>query len=97
DKDLASSLLARQLKADMLLMLTDVDAVYAGFGTPEARALRRVGAAELSGRDFPAGSMGPKISAAIEFVQATGNPAAIGRLEDAVEIVKDRQGTRFEP
>ena len=96
DKDLASSLLARQLKADMLLMLTDVDAVYAGFGTPEARALRRVGPTELSGRDFPAGSMGPKINAAIEFVQATGNPAAIGRLEDAVEIVKGRQGTRFE-
>ncbi len=96
DKDLASSLLARQLKADMLLMLTDVDAVYAGYGTPEARALRNVGATELSGKDFPAGSMGPKISAAIEFVQATGNPSAIGRLEDAVEIVKGRQGTRFE-
>ncbi|MDX8482420.1 carbamate kinase [Mesorhizobium sp. VK24D] len=96
DKDLASSLLARQLKADMLLMLTDVDAVYVGYGTPDARALRRVGATELSGRDFPAGSMGPKISAAIEFVQATGRPSAIGRLEDAVEIVKGRQGTRFE-
>jgi len=96
DKDLASSLLARQLKADMLLMLTDVDAVYVGYGTPEARALRRVGATELSSRDFPAGSMGPKISAAIEFVQATGNPSAIGRLEDAVEIVKGRQGTWFE-
>ncbi|TIP38856.1 MAG: carbamate kinase, partial [Mesorhizobium sp.] len=96
DKDLASSLLARQLKADMLLMLTDVDAVYTGFGTPQARALRNVGATELSGKDFPAGSMGPKISAAIEFVQATGNPSAIGRLEDAVEIVKGWQGTRFE-
>ncbi|BCG91006.1 carbamate kinase [Mesorhizobium sp. 113-3-9] len=97
DKDLASSLLARQLKADMLLMLTDVDAVYLGYGTADARALRNVGATELSGKDFPAGSMGPKISAAIEFVQATGNPAAIGRLEDAAEIVKRRQGTWFEP
>jgi carbamate kinase len=97
DKDLASSLLARQLKADMLLMLTDVDAVYLGYGTPDARALRNVGATELSGKDFPAGSMGPKISAAIEFVQATGNPTAIGRLEDAAEIVKRRQGTWFEP
>ncbi|TIQ34931.1 MAG: carbamate kinase [Mesorhizobium sp.] len=96
DKDLASSLLARQLKADMLLMLTDVDAVYVGYGTPDARALRKVGATELSGRNFPAGSMGPKISAAIEFAQATGKPSAIGRLEDAVEIVKGRQGTRFE-
>ncbi|WP_192248533.1 carbamate kinase [Mesorhizobium silamurunense] len=96
DKDLASSLLARQLKADMLLMLTDVDAVYVGYGTPDARALGKVGATELSGRDFPAGSMGPKVSAAIEFVEATGNPSAIGRLEDAVEIVKGRQGTWFE-
>ncbi|RUV81211.1 MAG: carbamate kinase [Mesorhizobium sp.] len=97
DKDLASSLLARQLKAEMLLMLTDVDAVYLGYGTPDARALRKVGAKELSERDFPAGSMGPKISAAIEFVQATGKTSAIGRLEDAVEIVKGRQGTRFQP
>lgn len=54
-------------------------------------------ATELSGKDFPAGSMVPKISAAIEFVQATGNPAAIGRLEDAAEIVKRLQGTWFEP
>ncbi|WFP62257.1 carbamate kinase [Mesorhizobium sp. WSM4904] len=96
DKDLASSLLARQLKADMLLMLTDVDAVYVDYGTPDARALRKVGATELSGRDFPAGSMGPKISAAIEFAQATGKPSAIGRLQDAVEIVKGQRGTRFE-
>ncbi|WP_246740842.1 amino acid kinase family protein [Mesorhizobium sp. NZP2298] len=97
DKDVASSLLARQLSADMLLMLTDVDAVYLGYGTADARALRNVGATELSGKDFPAGSMGPKISAAIEFVQATGNPAAIGRLEDAAEIVERLQGTWFEP
>ncbi len=97
DKDLASSLLARLLKADMLLMLTDVDAVYMGYGTPDARALERVGAAEMSRADFPAGSMGPKVGAAIEFVEATGNPAAIGRLEDAIEIVEGRQGTRSEP
>ncbi|MBZ9798490.1 carbamate kinase [Mesorhizobium sp. ES1-4] len=97
DKDLASSLLARQLRADMLLMLTDVDAVYVGYGTPDARALRRVGATEISGRDFSAGSMGPKIDAAVEFVRATGNPSAIGRLEDAVAIVKGRQGTSFDP
>ena len=96
DKDLASSLLARQLKADMLRMRTAVDAVYVGYGTPDARALRRVGPTELSGRDFPAGSMGPKISAAIEFVEATGSPSAIGRLEDAVEIVKGQKGTWFE-
>ncbi|OBQ62684.1 carbamate kinase [Mesorhizobium erdmanii] len=96
DKDLASSLLARQLKADMLLMLTDVDAVYLGYGTPDAHALRRVRATEISGRDYAAGSMGPKIDAAIEFAQATGTSSAIGRLEDAVEIVNGRKGTWFE-
>jgi carbamate kinase len=95
DKDLASSLLARQLQADMLLLLTDVDAVYVDYGTAAARALRRVRPKELSGKNFAAGSMGPKVSAAIEFVEATGNSAAIGRLEDAVEIVRGRQGTSF--
>lgn len=96
DKDLASSLLARQLKADMLLMLTDVDAVYADFGTTAAHALRQVTPKEVSGRNFAAGSMGPKVSAAIEFVEATGRPAAIGKLDDAVEIVRGNRGTRLE-
>lgn len=97
DKDLASSLLARQLKADMLLMLTDVDAVYVDFGTAAARALRRVTGSEISAQDFAAGSMGPKVSAAIEFVEATGRPAAIGKLDDAVEIVRGERGTWLEP
>ncbi|AZO05458.1 MULTISPECIES: carbamate kinase [unclassified Mesorhizobium] len=96
DKDLASSLVARQLKADMLLMLTDVDAVYAGFGTPQARALRHVATTEISGRNFPAGSMGPKVGAAIEFAEATGKPAAIGKLEDALAIVRGERGTWLE-
>lgn len=96
DKDLASSLLARQLKADMLLMLTDVDAVYVDYETAAARALRRVTPKELSGKNFPAGSMGPKVNAAIEFIEATGKPAAIGKLDDAVEIVTGERGTWFE-
>ncbi|MBZ9676166.1 carbamate kinase [Mesorhizobium sp. ES1-1] len=96
DKDLASSLLAQQLKADMLLLLTDVDAVYVDYGTATARALRRVGPKQISGRDFPSGSMGPKISAASEFVAATGRPAAIGKLDDACRIVRGECGTWFE-
>lgn len=96
DKDLASALLARQLKADMLLMLTDVDAVYAGYGTPDQRALGKITTTDLAGHDFPAGSMGPKVSAAIEFAEATGKPSAIGRLEDALEIVKGLRGTRID-
>jgi len=96
DKDLASSLLARQLGADMLLMLTDVDAVYEGYGTETAHALRRVAVGQISGRDFAAGSMGPKVSSAIEFAEATGKPAAIGKLDDAAAIVKGERGTWFE-
>jgi carbamate kinase len=97
DKDLASSLLARQLAADMLVMLTDVDAVYLDWGTPKARPLGRVQANELSVAAFAVGSMGPKVEAAIAFAMQTGKPAAIGRLEDAVEIVAGRRGTRINP
>lgn len=93
DKDLASSLLARQLKADVLLMLTDVDAVYVDYGTATAQALRNVTPAEICGKKFPAGSMGPKVSAAIAFAEATGKVAAIGKLDDAIEIVRGECGT----
>lgn len=93
DKDLASSLLARQLHADLLLMLTDVDAVYLDWGTPKARVLGYAKASDLSADDFATGSMQPKIAAAIEFTRATGNPSAIGRLEDTVGIVAGTRGT----
>lgn len=92
DKDLASSLLARALKADTLLMLTDVEGVYIDYGTATDRPPRRVGPKELSGKNFPAGSMGPKDSAAIEFIEATGKPAATGKLNDAIEIVRGEKG-----
>ncbi len=97
DKDLASSLLARQIGADMLLMLTDVAAVYRGFGTPGAEALGQVHPDDLSPADFPAGSMGPKVRAGVEFVRATGGQAGIGRLEDAAAIVAGQAGTRIVP
>ncbi len=97
DKDLASSLLARQLKADFLLMLTDVDAVYVGWGTPQARALGHMKASDLSTDNFAAGSMRPKVEAAVEFTQASDRPSAIGRLEDAVDIVAGTRGTLILP
>jgi carbamate kinase len=97
DKDLASALLAQQIGADMLMLLTDVDAVYAGFGTPAARALGQVRVEELSASSFPAGSMGPKVAAALDFVGRTGKPAAIGRLTDALAIVRGESGTRIQP
>ncbi len=99
DKDHASALLARQLGADALLLLTDVAAVQLGFGTPAARAIRRASPAQLAplaAREFPAGSMGPKIAAACAFAEASGGFAAIGALEDAAGLLAGRCGTRIE-
>lgn len=93
DKDLASAMLAKDLKADMLLLLTDVDAVYRDFGTPAACALAHVNPASLQASAFPTGSMGPKVAAAIEFSTLTGKIAAIGNLEEAIDIVSGKRGT----
>lgn len=93
DKDAAGGLLAAAIGADIYLMLTDVDAVYADYGTPAQRPLRRIPAVELAAQNFAAGSMGPKVAAACRFVAATGRPAAIGRLEDAVAILDGAAGT----
>ena len=97
DKDLTASLLARQLDADVLLLLTDVAAVQDGYGTPEARPIRRATPAELRARNFPAGSMGPKIEAVCRFVEATGKPAAIGQLGDAQALLAGQVGTLIVP
>jgi carbamate kinase len=94
DKDHASGLLAAELKADAFLMLTDVPAVYTGWGTPSQRALGDVTPQELSTMDFAAGSMGPKVRAACDFVNRTGGLAGIGALEDASAILAHRSGTR---
>ena len=97
DKDLTASLLARELDADALLLLTDVAAVQDGYGTPQARPIRQATPAELRKRDFPAGSMGPKIEAVCRFTEATGKPAAIGRLADAEALLAGRAGTLICP
>lgn len=93
DKDLASSLLARELGADVLLMLTDVDAVSIGWGGPAARAIRRISPAMIRRYPFAAGSMGPKVEAACAFVEQTGGIAGIGGLADAQAILAGRAGT----
>ena len=93
DKDLASSLLARALKADALIMLTDVDAVYDAWMEPEARAFARVSPQALSAYAFAQGSMAPKVEAACEFVEQTGGIAGIGRLRDAAKILTGETGT----
>jgi len=94
DKDHASGLLAAELQADAFLMLTDVPAVYADWGTPGQRALGAVTPQALAGMDFAAGSMGPKVRAACDFVNRTGGLAGIGSLEDASAILAHRSGTR---
>ena len=97
DKDLTAALLAEAVNADALLLLTDVDAVIDGFGTPDARPIRRATAAELRARSFPAGSMGPKVEAACRFVEATGKVAAIGRLDTAEALLRGEAGTTISP
>lgn len=96
DKDSASALLAEYLGADMLLLLTDVDAVYENYGTPEARAIGHVNPATFQANAFASGSMGPKVTAAVEFVSHTGKVASIGKLDDASLIVQGERGTRFD-
>jgi carbamate kinase len=93
DKDLASELLAENVNADLFLMATDVDGVYLGWGTPQQRRLGQVTPEELGGHQFPAGSMGPKVQAAIRFATKTGQRGAIGALADIVAIVAGEAGT----
>lgn len=97
DKDLASELLASEVEADLFVMATDVDAVYADWGLPEQRALGRVTVDELRKIEFPAGSMGPKVEAACQFVEATGGRAAIGSLTQIQQIVEGEAGTQVVP
>lgn len=93
DKDHASALLARKLGADRLLLLTDVDAVYIHWGTAEARAIALAHPGAIDTGLFPAGSMRPKVEAAIGFVNETGRTASIGCLQDVLAIIAGRSGT----
>ena len=93
DKDLASALLAADLGADALIIATDVDAVYAEWGTPRQRAIRRATPRALAASDFAEGSMGPKVRAACAFVEQTGGFAAIGSIGHAAELLRRDGGT----
>jgi carbamate kinase len=94
DKDLASALLAADLSADALLIVTDVDAVYANWGEQDQRAIRTATVAELACAEFAEGSMGPKVKAACEFVQRSGGIAAIGSIDDVQDLLTGQSGTR---
>jgi carbamate kinase len=94
DKDLASCLVAIELGVDTLVLATDVDAVYDGYGGSESLAIAHATPAALRQRDFPAGSMGPKVEAACRFVERTGGTAAIGSLDEVQELLDGRAGTQ---
>ena len=93
DKDRASSLLARDLDADLFVMATDVDGVYRDWGKPSQQRIDRATSTELSGSEFAAGSMGPKVEAAVDYAERTGHRAAIGTLADVEGLVAGTHGT----
>jgi carbamate kinase len=93
DKDRTAALLAEQLDADALLILTDVTHVYRRFGHADPGPLTRTTPAELRALALPEGSMGPKARAAASFVERTGGLAGIGPLDDALGVLLGTTGT----
>lgn len=93
DKDRASAVLAREVGADLLVLATDVAGVFADWGTANHRLIRHATPEQLRAQRFGAGSMGPKVEAAIAFVEETGKSAAIGSLEEIERIVAGAAGT----
>jgi carbamate kinase len=93
DKDLAAALLAIELDAGALLLLTDVTAVQDGWDTGAPRPIRRATPGELRARRLAAGSMGPKVEAASRFAEQTGRAAAIGALDEAALLLDGVHGT----
>lgn len=97
DKDLTAAVLAEELRADFLLILTDVPNLYSDYGTPDQRPVLDATPAQLRRAGFPERSMGPKVEAAARFVERTSGLAAIGSLDAAYEIVHGRSGTIVRP
>ena len=93
DKDLASAVLARDLNADTLIIATDVDGVYLDWGTPDSRRILHAHPDRLEPRDFAAGSMGPKVAAAVQFAHETGGRAVIGSLDNLDGLLSGMSGT----
>jgi carbamate kinase len=97
DKDLAGEILAREIKADIMLFLTNVQGVAINYGKPDQKFLNRITLKEarnyLAQGEFPPGTMGPKITAAIRFLESGGEKAVVSSLEDAFEALEERAGT----
>jgi carbamate kinase len=99
DKDYAASLIAREVKVDLFIILTGIDRVYINYGQPDQTPLDVLGIAQarefLAQGQFPAGSMGPKINAAIEFIEAGGNEVLITSANNLKAALINRAGTRI--
>jgi len=97
DKDRVAAILGREIGAEVLLILTNVDAVYRGYGTPRQEAIRRLTLAQadqlLAGQEFGTGSMRPKVEAATDFVRAGGERAIIAELVDGLAALRGEAGT----
>jgi carbamate kinase len=93
DKDLASALLAADIGAEVLAIVTDVDGVYAGWGAPDQRLIDRATPAELATSEFAEGSMGPKVKAACQFAEQTGGRAVIGSITQTRALLAGEAGT----
>ena len=99
DKDLASSVLAREIKADIFVIASDVQGAGINWGKPDQKMLRKVPLAEMEKYvqegQFPAGSMGPKVESMIQFFKATGNRGVICRLDDIEKAIAGEAGTEI--
>ena len=93
DKDFASCLLAQNLEADFFVIATDTEAVFLNWGTPEQKGIRSITPDALDEYSFPAGSMGPKVQAAQDFVRSSGGRAVICALADVPAAVRGEKGT----
>ncbi|MEZ9720269.1 carbamate kinase [Vibrio splendidus] len=96
DKDMTAALIAEEIGAEHLLILTDGTHVCLDWGTPREEKLENVSVKEMKGYNFPAGSMGPKVDACCKFVQNTGKHGYIGDLSCALEIIEGTSGTHIQ-
>lgn len=93
DKDMSASIMAVELDADALLILTDAPSIALDWGTPDQKEIKEVSPEKLQEYNFAKGSMGPKVEAVCRFANTGKGFGAVGRLEDALDILNGKAGT----